>query len=54
MSIDNEPITEDEVKTWCSGTMNDYTITYLTDILNKEYDLDEAIEDLLSFRKKDE
>ena len=43
-------ITKEEIlKNW-----GDYYIDRLVDILNKEYPLDEAIEDVKSFRKKPE
>lgn len=46
-------ITEDEVKAWCVGTYSDHTVSRLTDILNKDYPLEEAREDILSFRGND-
>jgi hypothetical protein len=45
-------ITEREVREWCSGSFgNNYTESRLLEILNEEYDLDEAISDVLSFKK---
>lgn len=43
-----EKITEEEIiREW-----GHYSIKYLVQILNKEYPLDEAIEDIKSFREK--
>ncbi len=47
----SEPITPEEVTQWCTGSLGtDFTAERLADILNKDYPLDEAIEDILSFR----
>jgi len=51
--MDYKTITEEEVETWCIGTFSNYEIARLTDILTGEYDLEEAREDVLSFRKKE-
>lgn len=51
-------ITEDEVKSWCSMAMMSSTesvaISRLTEILNGEYLVKEAREDILSFRPEKE
>ncbi len=44
-------ITEKEVERWCDGTLSSFALQRLTDILTGEYSLDEAREDILSFRK---
>lgn len=46
-------ITEHEVHNWCSTGMSEYTLSRLTDILNGDYSLANAREDVLSFRPKD-
>lgn len=47
----NEEITKEEVlKNW--GVREHY-LNYLVDILNKKYDLNQAIEDIKSFRKSE-
>ena len=46
-------ITEEEVEKWCEGTLSSHMLAYLTEILNGKYDLQEACEDILSFRKKE-
>lgn len=48
-----ETITEDEVANWCAMSAYDATLSRLTDILNGEYSLDSAREDILSFRPHD-
>lgn len=45
-------ITDGEIKTWCDGTFTDYTFDRLRSIIIGEYDLNEAREDILSFRKE--
>jgi hypothetical protein len=50
MNEDYKTITENEVVEWAKGTIANYTLTRLTEILNGEYDLDEARRDILSFR----
>ena len=44
----NEEITKEEVlRNW---GIRDHYLNYLVDILNKKYDLNQAIEDIKSFR----
>jgi hypothetical protein len=51
--IKDNPITEEEIDNWSSGTAQSHLKTYMLRIINGEYDLNEAREDILSFRKKD-
>lgn len=46
----HETITEEEVREWCSMPIEDATLTRLTEILNGEYNLEGAREDILSYR----
>lgn len=48
---DFKTITYDEVSEWTKGTISDFTLDRLTEILNGQYNLDEARADILSFRK---
>lgn len=45
-----ETITEQEVEDWCEGTISSFTLQRLTEILTGEYPLENAREDILSFR----
>lgn len=47
-------ISEEEFEKWCDSALYDYSLIRLKDILTGEYPLDEAREDILSFRKTDE
>lgn len=53
MSEDEMSINEEEVENWCKGTVSDFTLSRLTEILNGQYPLDEARKDILSFREYD-
>jgi len=46
-------ITLDAVEQYCAGTVADFTIVRLLDILTGETDLDEAREDALSFAEEE-
>lgn len=48
---DYKTITEDEVKNWCTGSLGFYSLERLTEILNGEYSLESARDDVLGFRK---
>lgn len=50
----HETITEDEVRQWVDLGTFDYSISRLTEILNGQYSLDDAREDILSFRPKND
>lgn len=50
MSEQEMSITEVEVEEWCRGTITDFTLSRLTEILNGQYDLQDARNDILSFR----
>jgi hypothetical protein len=54
MNEDYKTITADEIKNWCKGSFSEYTLERLLDIITGEYDLDQAREDILGFRQKDE
>jgi hypothetical protein len=45
-----ETITEEDITKWLSYGYSDYMLSRLTTILNGTYSLDEAREDVLSFR----
>jgi hypothetical protein len=47
---DYTTITEDEVKNWCAGSFQYYTLERLTELLNGQYSLEDARDDILSFR----
>lgn len=47
---EHETITQDEVETWCQGTVQNFVVERLHEILTGEYPLDNAREDILSFR----
>ena len=53
--MDHTTITEQEVYEWCGQAMLDTTqeraIAWLTEILNGEYSLEDAREDVMSFRE---
>lgn len=52
----NEKVTEEDVLNWISGSISgslSTATTWLTEILNGEYDVNEAREDCLSLRKDD-
>lgn len=52
--MDNKITKEEILNHWGYGSFlsdDPYHLIYLIDILNKEYDLDKAIEDIKSFRK---
>jgi len=48
---DLEKITDKEILEWCQGTLTDYTLDRLKTILTGEYDLTEARQDALSFKR---
>ena len=48
--LPHQTITEDEIKEWCNGTVSDFTLKRLFDIITGEYSLDEARKDILGFR----
>lgn len=50
--IKKKPITEDEIDHWAQGTFSNHLKSYILDILNGKYSLEEAREDVLSFRKE--
>ena len=45
-----ETITEEEVEEWARGIISDYTLSRLTEILTGSYSLEDARNDVLSFR----
>lgn len=47
----HESITEYEVHEWCSMPMTDATLSRLTELLTGEYSLNDARNDILSFRQ---
>lgn len=49
-----ETITKDEVEWWCVGTISNHAVAYLHEILTGEYDINQAREDILSFRPKED
>lgn len=48
---DFETITAEELENWCKGSICDLSKDRLLGLLTGEYDLKEAREDILSFRK---
>jgi len=52
----NDPkITREEIiKNWTGTFGKDIYVDYLVNILNREYDLDEAIADIKSFREENQ
>ena len=53
MKKPNPPITPEEVREWRTGSLGtDFSSETLADILNGEYPLEQALEDILSFRPK--
>lgn len=53
--MEENKVTEELIDIWCGGSMfnSPYEMlrSWVVDILNKEYDLDTAIENVLSFRE---
>ena len=54
--MDYKNINEEEVKKWCGAAMvmttEERAIAWLTEILNGEYELSDAREDVLSFNPR--
>lgn len=46
----SDNITEEEVLNWCNSELTDCTASRLSSILNGDYNLKEALEDILSLR----
>lgn len=44
-------VTDEEIEEWANGGFSDYTKSYLKDILNGVYALEEAKKDVLSFKR---
>lgn len=54
MDEEYKTIIEEEIKYWVTGSLGEYTLERLTEIIKGDYSLDEARRDVLSFRKKGE